>query len=323
VNILNYVAGNIGNSVVFGADYRLGGNSMTDLETAVTAMKEGRYQLVIIENVNPVFTLPENSGFKEALKAVPFVVSLSTENDETSELADLHLPTAHFLESWGDARPRNGVYALQQPVMAPVPAFETMEIGSLMLELARLAGVDGFEAPNYRDYIKASWKNLHQQLDIFVPFAQFWKQSLQKGGHYEDFKPSRVVLDSEVYAAEFPAPLEKTDGFHLLAVNSNLHNANARGGNRSWLMEIPHPITQVVWDSWVELHPDTAVKLGIRHGDLVEITSAYGKVKAAAWVFYGIDKETVAMPAGMGRKVPFPNYKSSHGKSKLLPVIEL
>ena len=101
VNILNYVAGNIGNTVVFGADYRLGGNSMTDLETAVTAMKAGRYQLVVIENVNPVFTLPENSGFKKALKAVPFVVSLSTENDETSELADLHLPTAHFLESWG------------------------------------------------------------------------------------------------------------------------------------------------------------------------------------------------------------------------------
>ncbi|MBW2583395.1 MAG: molybdopterin-dependent oxidoreductase, partial [Deltaproteobacteria bacterium] len=323
VSILNYVAGNIGNTVVFGADYRLGGNSMTDLEAAVTAMKAGRFKLVIIENVNPVFTLPENSGFKEALAAAPFVVSLSTENDETSELADLHLPTAHFLESWGDDRPRNGVYALQQPVMAPVPAFETMEIGSLMLELARLAGVDGFEAPNYRDYIKASWKNLHQQLDIFVPFAQFWKQSLQKGGHYEDFKPSRVVLDSEVYAVAFPAPLEKTDGFHLLAVNSNLHNANARGGNRSWLLEIPHPVTQVVWDSWVELHPDTAVKLGIRHGDLVEITSAYGKVKAAAWVFYGIDKETVAMPAGMGRKVPFPNYKSSHGRSKLLPVIEL
>jgi len=323
VNILNYVAGNMGNTVVFGADYRLGGNSMTDLEAAVTAMKAGRFQLVIIENVNPVFTLPENSGFKEALKAVPFVVSLSTENDETSELADLHLPTAHFLESWGDGRPRNGVYALQQPVMAPVPAFDTMEVGGLILELARLVGVDGFEAPSYRDYIKASWKNLHQQLDIFVPFAQFWKQSLQKGGHYEDFKPSRVVLDSEVYAAEFPAPLEKTDGFHLLAVNSNLHNANARGGNRSWLLEIPHPVTQVVWDSWVELHPDTAVKLGIRHGDLVEITSAYGKVKAAAWVFYGIDKETVAMPAGMGRKVAFPNYKSSHGRSKLLPVIEL
>ena len=79
VGILNYVAGNIGNTVVFGADYRLGGNRMTDLEAAVAAMKAGRFQLVIIENVNPVFTLPVNSGFKEALEAVPFVVSLSTE----------------------------------------------------------------------------------------------------------------------------------------------------------------------------------------------------------------------------------------------------
>jgi len=323
VNILNYVAGNIGNTVVFGADYRLGGDSMTDLEAAVTAMKAGRFQLVIIENVNPAFTVPENLGFKEALKKVPFVVSLSTENDETSGMAHLHLPTAHFLESWGDARPRNGVYALQQPVMAPVPAFDTMELGTLMLELARMAEVEGFGAPNYRDYIKASWKSLHQQLDMFGPFDKFWKQSLQRGGHYKDFEPASVALSSEVYAAVFPVPLEKTDGFHLLAVNSNLHNANARGGNRSWLLEIPHPVTQVVWDSWVEIHPDTAVKLGIRHGDLVEVSTAYGKAEAAAWVFYGIDKQTVAMPAGMGRKVLFPNYKSSHGKLKILPVIEL
>jgi molybdopterin-containing oxidoreductase family iron-sulfur binding subunit len=250
------------------------------------------------------------------------VVSLSTENDETSELADLHLPTAHFLESWGDARPRNGVFALQQPVMAPVPAFDTVELGELMLELARLVGVGGFEAPNYRVYIKASWKTLHQKLVSPLPFEQFWKQSLQKGGHYEDFNPSSVALNSEVYAAEFPVPQKKTSGLNLLAVNSNLHNANARGGNRTWLLEIPHPVTQVVWDSWVELHPDTAVKLGIRHGDLVEISSSVGKAQAAAWVFYGIDKDTVAMPAGMGRKVPFPNYKSSHGKSKLLPVVE-
>ncbi len=322
VNILNYIAGNIGNSVVFGADYRMGGNRMTDFEASITAMQEGRYQLVFIENVNPAFTLPENSGFKEALAAVPFVVSLSTENDETSELADLHLPTSHFLESWGDTRPRNGVFALQQPVMARVPVFDTMENGGLMLELARMVGLDGFEVPNYRDYIKASWQNLHQKLDTSLPFTQFWKLSLQKGGHYEDFKPSRIAINSEVYAVAFSAPQRKTNDLKLLAINSNLHNANAKGGNRSWLMEIPHPITQVIWDSWVELHPETATRLGIQHGDLVEITSSYGKVQVAAWVFYGIDKETVAMPAGMGRKVPFPNYKSSHGKSKLIPVLE-
>lgn len=323
VGILNYVAGNVGHTVIFGADYRLGGNPMTDLEAAVAAMKAGRIGLVIIENVNPVFVLPENSGFKEALAAVPFVVSLSTENDETSELADLHLPTAHFLESWGDARPREGLFALQQPVMARVPGFDTMEVGGLLLELARLVGLEGFEAPNYRDYVKASWQRLHQERGISQPFAQFWKRSLQQGGHYENFKPTSVILNRAVDVVGFSAPLERTGGLSLLAVNSNLHNANAKGGNRSWLLEIPHPVTQVVWDSWVEIHPATAVKLGIRHGDLVEITSSYGKARAAAWTFYGIDKDTVAMPAGLGRKVPFPNYKSSHGKSKLLPVIEL
>ncbi|MCP4693974.1 MAG: 4Fe-4S dicluster domain-containing protein [Desulfobacterales bacterium] len=322
VNILNYVAGNIGSTVVFGADYRVGGHAMTDLDAAVAGMKEGRYPLVIIENVNPVFTLPENSGFKEALKAAPFVVSLSTENDETSEMADLHLPTAHFLESWGDARPRNGVYALQQPVMARAPAFDVMELGGLMLEVARLVGLDGFDAPNYRDYIKASWKDLHQQLGVSLPFAEFWKRSLQKGGCYKEFTPSSAALDGAVFAIRFSPPRKKADGLSLLAVNSNLHNANARGGNRTWLLEIPHPVTQVVWDSWIELHPDTAVKLGIRHGDLVEITSSHGKVEAAAWVYYGIHKGAAAMPAGLGRKAAFPNYKSSHGKSKLLPIIE-
>ena len=68
--------------------------------------------------------------------------------------------------------------------------------------------------------------------------------------------------------------------------------------------------------------PDPEDHPAAHHGDLVEITSSVGKAAAAAWVFYGIDKDTVAMPAGMGRKVPFPNYRSSHGRKKFLPVLE-
>ncbi len=322
VNILNTVAGNIGKTIVFGADYDLGGDSMADLETAVTEMKKGRYQLVIIENVNPAFTFPENLNFKKALDMVPFVVSFSTENDETSELSDLHLPTSHFLESWGDAIPRNGVFTLQQPVMAHVPGFDTMELGSLVLDLAAMVGLDGFKATNFHSYIKATWKKRYQKLDVSLPFDDFWRQSLQKGGFYEAFTHAVATLKDNVYELKFANPPKTTTGLSLLALNSNLHNANAKGANRTWLMEIPHPVTQVVWDSWIEVHPETAINLGIMHGDLVEITTAYGKVKAAAWVFYGIDKNTVAMPAGMGRKVAFPNYKSSHGKSKLMPVVE-
>lgn len=121
---------------------------------------------------------------------------------------------------------------------------------------------------------------------------------------------------------QFEVSRAADNGFRLLAVNSSLHNANARGGNKTWLLEIPHPITQAVWDSWVEIHPDTAVKHGIRHGDLVSISTRYGTVELGAWLFYGMDRNTIAIPAGLGRKVDFPNYKTSRGRSKLLPVLE-
>ena len=201
--------------------------------------------------------------------------------------------------------------------------FDTKELGDILLSSARLAGYTGFNASNFRSYIKVTWKIRHQELNPSMTFENFWKLSRQKGGYFEEFKPSPAILNNDVYALKFATPPQKDSGLTLLAVNSNLHNANAKGANRTWLMEIPHPVTQVVWDSWVEIHPETAIGLGIKHGDLVEISSASGKVQAAAWVFYGIDKNSVAMPAGMGRKVAFPNYKTAMVKGKVTPVVEM
>ncbi len=324
VNILNYVAGNIGRTVVFGADYRIGGASMAEVESAVTDMRQGRYGMVMIENVNPIFILPADLGLKEAFKTVPYLVSLSTEHDETSQLVDLHLPTSHFLETWGDARPRNGIFSLQQPAMTTVPGYDTRGIGDLLLEVAHRAGVKTLGQSTYGDYIKANWKIFHQEeAHTSLPFEQFWKLSLQRGGHYEDFIPSNVTLNDQVYNMDFSRLKGKgVDGLALIVVNSNLHNANARGANRPWLHEIPHPVTQVVWDSWVELHPDAALRLGIQHGDLVEIVTSAGRAEAPAYVYYGIEKHTVALPAGMGRELLFPNYATSRGKSRLVPVLE-
>ncbi len=322
VNLLNTVAGNIDSTVVFGADYQIGGDDVAAVEAAIQGMRDGLYELVIVENVNPAFTLPSDSGFQEALHNVPLVVSFSTEEDETSVLAGLHLPVAHSLESWGDSRPRSGVNGLQQPVMARLPLFSTRERGDLMLRLAQNAGLAGFDFPNYRDFLKNHWRQIHKKAENDLSFAEFWKQSLKNGGHFSGFEPVAATLDQEVFSVEPFFPQDSDDGFTLLAVNSNLHDANANGGNKYWLLETPHPITQAAWDSWVEIHPDAATKLGIRHGDLVEVSSPFGMVRVAAWLYYGIDKNTIAMPAGLGRNVLFPGYKTSRGRSKLLPVFE-
>ncbi|MDH5559513.1 MAG: 4Fe-4S dicluster domain-containing protein [Deltaproteobacteria bacterium] len=319
VNILNYVAGNIGQTIVFGADYRIGGDSTEEI---VQALKDaGKYDIVFIENVNPAYALPQDSGVVEALKGAPFVVSLSTERDETSALAHLHLPTSHYFESWGDSTPRNGVFGLQQPVMAKLPMFSTKEIGDLILLAGSSAGLSGFDADNYQEYLKEQWQAVQKKMGDRSAFQTFWTDSLKKGGQYRDFSSDKVSFSTKALKQKVKSSLS-VNGMTLLAVNTTLHHSNGAAANRSWLMEVPHPITQIVWDSWVEIHPKTAVKLGIKHGDLVEVKTPKGSLELAAYFYYGIEENTLVVPAGMGRSVPFPTYKSSHGKSIITPVIE-
>ena len=313
VNVLNSVAGNIGNTVQFGAGYQLGGDSVADAISAFKAAAAGTYKVIIIENVNPLYALPADAGVAEALKAA-FVVSLSTEQDETAKAANLHLPTSHFYESWGDAMPRTGVSSLFQPVMAKVPGKPSIELGDLLLKLAPELEVDA-GAETAQEYVKAQWATKLEGV-----FEDAWIAALSKGGIFAEFTGTGADLNTD--ALETPATAVNA-GLTLVAVNSVLHNANGFNGSKSWALEVAHPVTQQVWDSWIEIHPDTAVKMGIKQGEVIQVTGPGGTVEVGAWLWYGMDKNTVAMPAGLGRSVPFPTYATTHGKSILTPVVEM
>ena len=83
-----------------------------------------------------------------------------------------------------------------------------------------------------------------------------------------------------------------------------------------WLQELPDPLTSAMWSSWVELNPATAAKLGIAEGDVVEIASAHGSVRAPAVMFPGIAPDVVAMPAGQGHE-HFTRYASNRGANPM------
>ena len=69
-----------------------------------------------------------------------------------------------------------------------------------------------------------------------------------------------------------------------------------------------------MWSSWVELNPKTAEKLGIAAGDVVEITSAHGAVKAGAVISPGIAPDIIAMPVGQGHQ-SFTRFASGRGEN--------
>jgi anaerobic selenocysteine-containing dehydrogenase len=83
-----------------------------------------------------------------------------------------------------------------------------------------------------------------------------------------------------------------------------------------WLQELPDVLTSAMWSSWVEIHPKTGERLGIRQGDLVEIASPQGSVRAPAILSPGIAPDIVAMPVGQGHE-NFSRFASGRGANPL------
>jgi anaerobic selenocysteine-containing dehydrogenase len=76
--------------------------------------------------------------------------------------------------------------------------------------------------------------------------------------------------------------------------------SDGRGASQSWLQGSPDPMTTVSWQTWVELHPDTARELGVQDGDIVQVTSPEGELEAPVCVYPAIRPDTVAIPVGQG-----------------------
>ena len=177
VGLLNYVAGNVGETVRFAQDGLWDkASTCADLLDLAGAMRDGTIELLILHQVNPVHTLPAAADFAGALDAVPFVAATSSWPDETTARADLILPAHTPLESWGDHRPAAGRYGLMQPAMRPV--YDTRHLGDILLGAGRaaLAGAEeaGAAAPDdapplpegeFYDVLRDEWRVVKTALD--------------------------------------------------------------------------------------------------------------------------------------------------------------
>jgi molybdopterin-containing oxidoreductase family iron-sulfur binding subunit len=141
VNLLNYVAGNIGQTVRFDRtlnDDAVG--SFKDLQGLADAMDRGSVGVLVVHGANPAYATPAWSGFAAAAAKVPIKLSLSNVMDETTALCDLVLPSSHALESIGDSFAVRGVYSLIQPAMQRLPMFDTRPPGETLILLATASG---------------------------------------------------------------------------------------------------------------------------------------------------------------------------------------
>ena len=322
INLLNVALGAVGKRVRFGADAALGkASAYADMVALTQAMAKGEIEVLILGDVNPVFTMPAKAGFAEALGKVPLVVSLANRPTETTVKAHIVLPALHWLETWGDFAAEDGVIGLMQPAMGPVEIggrpVDGKSVGGLLLSVGRQAlGVEAGKGPlgaaTFGDYVKAEWTASAKELGKGKPFVEFWEESLRRGGVWRETPAPAVTLRPEATRVKAePATLEGS-GTHALLVYPSGRFYDGRGADRAWLQEAPDPMTQVTWDGWVEIPNATAAKLGVARGDLVTLTSPHGRVDLPAYPVEALHPEAVAVAMGQGHAYPGA-YAQSRG----------
>lgn len=314
VNILNYMAGNVGRTVKFGADLNpAGDSSYRDVMDLVNAMQGGSVGVLFVHGANPAYATPSGAGFVEAMRNVSFKVSFSRFLDETTMEVDLILPDHDALEQWNDFEPRANVYSLQQPVMQPV--FDTRQTGDVLLELASEMGdpiARRFTATTYKEYLQNRWRSLQRRLGDSSPFDAFWSASLQQGGMWSATPTTQVRLAATAGSVSGSTWSGAGSSELTLIAFPSSSLFDGRGANRPWLQELPDPVTKVTWTTWVELNPNTAAEYDLHEGEVVEVTSSAGSITAPAYLHPGLREGVVAIPLGQGHTA-FGRYAQGKG----------
>ena len=287
-----------------------------------------RPQVLMVDGVNPVFSAPRAWRVRDAFETVPYIVSFGSFLDETSILADLILPDHSFLESWTEAVPESGATIAVASVAPPAmrPLYQTRATADVLLDIGR----------RLRRPLNLPWQTFDEllaatfaALPAATPDGDAWLDA-QGSGVWSGTLPTRHRRRANVTrggALAFEAPRFDGDAgqypFHFLPYASTAF-LDGSLAHLPWLQELPDPITTAMWSSWVELNPVTAARLGVGQGDVVEVASGHGAVRAACVITPAIAPDVVAMPMGQGHRT-FTRYASGRGANPaevLAPVTE-
>ena len=294
VNALNQSLGNVGQTIK-PAEARTGFENVAShgaIAGLLDRMNAGTVPMLFVRGVNPVHTTPKSAGFAQAMAKVPFKVSFSSFPDETTELCDLVLPDHHALESWGDAEPMRGTISLQQPAMDPV--FDTRATADVLIAAAKS---DPSQAARYPEPDYRSWL-----IGRFPGGAAAFSTALAKGLASGSTAQRTAPAESAPATTRAATGIEQTPGDMYFVVYPSPLLGSGRGANKPWLMELADPVTKIAWQSWIEIHPSTANRMGVEQGDHLTVKTATGSVTAPAYLYIGIRPDTVAMALGQGHR---------------------
>jgi molybdopterin-containing oxidoreductase family iron-sulfur binding subunit len=119
----NSFLGNVGKTVFYSDPLEANSVDQTQsLRELLGDIDAGKVDVLIIIGGNPAYNTPVDLrlDYNRVNNKVKLRAHLSLFNNETSQICHWHIPMAHYLESWGDARAHDGTVSIVQPLIAPL-----------------------------------------------------------------------------------------------------------------------------------------------------------------------------------------------------------
>ncbi|MDE2846919.1 MAG: 4Fe-4S dicluster domain-containing protein, partial [Gemmatimonadota bacterium] len=291
VHAMNDALGNTGSTVTHSESIEASPVNQTEsIAALVDDMRSGEVDLLVMIGANPVYSTPADLAFTAAMDNVAMRVHAGLYHDETAELCHWHLPMAHDLEAWSDARSYDGTLTVVQPLIAPL--YRGRSAHEIVAALTGNAMKKGYDT--VREYWQAQGYHGSQDFEVF------WQTAVHDGFIAGSALAAKAVSVGDIAAAvgEASGPEAGTE----LIFRADPTVWDGYYANNGWLQELPKPLTKLTWDNAALMGPAMANRLGVENTDVVELVYRDRAVNAPVWILPGHPDETVTVHLGYGRR---------------------
>ncbi|PIE02131.1 MAG: hypothetical protein CSA81_08450 [Acidobacteria bacterium] len=296
--LINKALGSIGKHVNYNSGLS-GDNQVVQSEmlSLIDSLNAGKVDFLIIKDTNPVYVLPEGLGTKNAIEKAGFSVAFADVLNETNSLANLILPGAHDLESWGEVVSYKGINMLMQPVMTP--RWELYQAEDILLSYIEKAAPGTFVDNSVMKVLKDKWVKTYAAEGADPEKA--WRGFLKDGGHFDLKLEGEDLAVSENLTGDFFSTYkpQTLSGKALVVIESGKFG-DGTSANRNWLQELPDRMTGIVWDSWVEVARKTGKKEGWQIGDVITISAKGVDMDVPVMLTDTIAEDVFCLQTGQG-----------------------
>ncbi len=327
---MNHALANVGATVFYTRPVEpQPSNQLAGLKELVNDMNAGAVDFLLILSGNPVYSAPTDLKFGAAMDKVGIRAHLGLYEDETAALCHWHVPEAHFLESWSDARSEDGTVTIIQPLIAPL--YQGKSAHEMVAALSDRPERTGYQI------VREFWAHesglstaspppalpvpprpvsvpggagqgeIASEPEGFAaapvpqlsPFDKAWRRWLHDGivpNTAFAAVPARIRPDL-VLGPPTSTPAGTLEV--MFRPDPSVHDGCF--SNNAWLQELPKALTKLTWDNAALIAPATAERLHLVSGDLVDLKHDGRTLRIPVWIAPGHAPDSLTLHLGYGR----------------------